>query len=40
MGRPMSTGTSLPLTPQKTTLFWTDEYMTEYVKRQTDILRI
>ncbi|XP_042285156.1 uncharacterized protein LOC121908908 isoform X2 [Thunnus maccoyii] len=39
MGRPMSTGTSPPLTPHKATLLWTDEFMTEYVKRLTEILR-
>lgn len=29
MGRQMSTGSSPPLTPQKVTLLWTDEYMTD-----------
>lgn len=29
MGRQMSTGASPPLTPQKVTLLWTDEYMTD-----------
>ena len=35
----MSTGTSPPLTPHKTTLLWTDEFMTDYVKKLTEILR-
>ena len=39
MGRPMSTGTSPPLTPHKTTLLWTDEFMIDYVKKLTEILR-
>ena len=39
MGRPMSTGASPPLTPHKTTLLWTDEFMTDYVKKLTEILR-
>lgn len=39
MGRPMSTGTSPPLTPHKTTLLWTDEFMNDYVKKLTEILR-
>ena len=33
IGRPMVTEASPALTPHKTTLFWTDEYMTEYIKR-------
>ena len=39
MGSPMSTGTSPPLTPHKATLLWTDDFMTEYVKKLTEILR-
>ena len=32
-------GASPPLTPHKTTLLWTDEYMTQYVKKLTETLR-
>lgn len=39
MGRPMSTGISPPLTPNKATLLWTDDYMTEFVTTLTEILR-
>lgn len=39
MARPISTEASPPLTPHKTTLLWTDECMTEYVKKLTEVLR-
>lgn len=39
MGRPMHTGSSPPVTPHKLTLLWTDDYMTNYVKYLTNMLR-
>lgn len=39
MGRVMFAGSSPPVTPHKLTLLWTDDYMTNYVKYLTDMLR-
>lgn len=39
MSTPMSTGVSLPLSPHKTSLLWTDEYMPDYVKNLNAILK-
>lgn len=39
MGRPMSTGVSLPLTPHKATLLWTEEYLIDYVKALVNVTR-
>lgn len=39
MGRPMSTGVSPPLTPQKVTLLWTEEHLAEYVKALANVTK-